>query len=264
MSDPAPPRPGVCTPWAELGDVPGLEYDDDTARIEQWLQFASDVLYDLTGRRWPGLCVSTVRPCAARRWHPTATWWPGDQRGAMGTCSCNRADSCGCHTLSELRLADHVLSVDEVRVDGEVVPSVEYGLLDHRYLAGYTKADGSRRVWPCCQRMDLPDTEPGTWSVSFTHGGMPPIGGTLAAASLAGELNKAAGARSGCRLPKRVTSVVRQNVSVAVLDPLTLFQEGRTGLPEVDLWVASVNKGARERSARLTWPGRGRRQRTTG
>lgn len=263
MSDPAPHVPGVCTPWAELGDLPDQDYTMDPARLEQWLQFASDVLYDVTGRRWPGLCSTTVRPCAARRHHDVSQWWPGDARGSIGTCSCNRARSCGCQSLSELRLADNVVSVDEVLVDGEVVPAPEYGLVDHRYLVGYVKADGTRRSWPCCQRLDLPDTAEGTWSVSFTHGGMPPIGGTLAAASLAQELAKSGVAGSGCRLPKRVTQVVRQNVSVAILDPLTLFQEGRTGLPEVDLWVASVNRGAKERRARLSWTGRGRRQRTT-
>lgn len=259
--------PGVCTPWAEIGDMPCLAYDDDPGLAEQMLQFASDVLYDLTGRQWPGECTETVRPCADRRVAPgRPTWFPTPaERGSWGTCSCNRANRCGCTTLSEVKLSNHVLSVDEVKVDGEVVPAPEYVLLDEAYLVGLTQADGSMRSWPCCQRLDLEDSEVGTWSVTFTHGGMPPVGGTLAAASLACELLKAFDAEAkGCRLPKRVTSITRQNVTVAVLDPLTLFSDGFTGLAEVDLWVASVIKGRQRRRGRLIVPGRSRRPFTRG
>ena len=254
----------MCSPWAGLGDVPDQAYEDDAGRLEQWLGFASEVLYELTRRRWPGVCTTTVRPCASPRFSPTPTWWPGDGRGATGTCSCNRSAACGCHRLSEVRLADNVLAITEVRVDGVVVPSTEYGLADRQYLVGYLRADGEPRAWPCCQRLDLEDTAEGTWSVTFQHGGLPPMAGTMVAASLGAELNKANSGGTGCRLPKRVTQVVRQNVAVAVLDPLTLFQEGRTGLPEVDLWLAAVNKGANERPARLSWPGRAQRTRRMG
>lgn len=251
-------RPGVCTPWAEIGDMPCMDYETDSAVAEAMLLFASDVLYEFTGRQWPGVCISTVRPCAERSRGGAAGWWPvGGRRGSWGSCSCNRSRRCGCSSLSEVRLADHVLEVVHVVVDGVVVPPVEYALDDHRFLVGLTEADGSPRVWPCCQRLDREPTEAGTWEVTFTHGGMPPRGGSLAAASLACELVKAfTPDAKGCRLPKRVTSITRQNVTVSLLDPLTLFSEGQTGLPEVDLWLGSVIAGRRRRRARLIVPGR--------
>lgn len=253
-------RPGVCSPWCDIADVPGLAYDADLVLVEQAILFASDVLYDLTGRRWPGECTATVRPCADRRVAALPEWWPGDQRGSWGTCTCNRAARCGCSSLSEVRLADRILEVLEVVVDGEVVPAVEYEVQDHAYLVGLTKADGSLRVWPCCQRMDLAPTEVGTWAVTLIHGSLPPVGGALAAASLASELVKALDPTlTGCRLPKRVTQITRQNISVAVLDPLTLFADGLTGLPEVDLWVQSTLLGSKRRRGRISVIGRGRR-----
>lgn len=286
MTDEIPRVGSTCSPWAGLGDMSCQTYGADTTKLEQCLQFSTDVLNDLTGGRWPGRCVETIRPAAT--WVPSGMsglaplvgWWPGDgfmagpfdgqaARGSWGRCTCNRSARTGCYLMDEIRLADRVLEVIEVRVDGAVVPSIEYRLDDHRYLVGLQQADGSRRTWPCCQRDDLEDTEVGTFSIQFARGGLPPIGGTLASASLACELAKGMGylgdeAAKKCRLPRRVTQITRQNVSVAVLDPLTLFQDGRTGLAEVDLWVASVQQGSSRRRGTMIRMGRPRRPRHPG
>lgn len=267
---------GVCSPWAELGDMTCQTYGSDPARLEQLLLFSSDVLYEITGRQWPGMCVQTVRPLSAEPYVGAATW-PGNgyrpltlvSRGVWTGCTCNRSERTGCDGVPELRLADRVVEVLEVKVDGEVVPSNEYRLDDHRYLVGLRRPDGSERTWPCCQVTNLPDTQPGTFSVRFARGGLPAIGGTIAAASLACEFAKGLGllgddAQKKCRLPRRVTSIVRQNVSMAVLDPLTLFQDGRTGLPEVDLWLASVVKGRQQRRGTMIPMGKRRGQRRPG
>ena len=251
-------RPGVCTPWAELSDLPCSDVDATDEQKQQALQFASDVLFDFTGRRWPGLCMRELRPCAERRNGDPGGWWPvGSRRGGMGACSCNRSARCGCSSLSEVRLADHVVEVVQVLVDGVVVPPVEYALDEGKFLVGLSKADGSPRVWPCCQRLDLETTEPGTWEVTAVVGQLPPIGGKLAAASLACELLRALTPdQRGCRLPKRVTTITRQGVSLALLDPLTLFRDGATGVSEVDLWLGSVARGDARRRGRLIVPGR--------
>lgn len=254
-------------------------YDADEGALLSCLQMASDLLYDLTGRQWPGLCTETIRPAAKFVRAPSAGWWPGNgfgpvdpgtvARGAWGSCTCNRAVRSGCNWLPEIRLADRVLSIEQVKIDGQVVPEVEYRLDDHRYLVGLQQANGQERFWPCCQREDLDDTEPHTFSVKYVRGGLPPIGGTLAAASLGCELAKGMGllgddAARKCRLPKRVTQITRQNVSVAVLDPLTLFQDGRTGLAEVDLWLESVRQGRARRRGTFVRFGRSNRPRHPG
>jgi hypothetical protein len=257
-----PPGSGVCTPWAGEGDMPCVDYDTDPVLVESLLQFSSDVLYAMTGYRWPGLCEETVRPCAQRQVGEEPHWWPvgSTVRGSWGTCTCNRSARCGCTSLSEVVLSNQTVEIVQIVVDGEVVPPVEYRVDDDRYLVGLTKADGSRRDWPCCQRLDLELTEEGTWAVDLIHGGMPPIGGTLSAAALACELLKALEPGApGCRLPKRVTNITRQGVSMAILDPLTLFAKGQTGLAEVDLWLASVALGPARRRGRLIRPGSRRR-----
>ena len=122
---------------------------------------------------------------------------------------------------------------------------------DHSFVA-----DGFV-VHNCCQRLDLADTEEDTWSITYTYGQNPPIGGIRAAAVLACELTLAFQPETvnQCRLPKRVTSITRQGVSMAILDPLTLFADGLTGLSEVDLWVSSVAVGAKRRRASVIVPG---------
>lgn len=244
----------VCEVWCTDADVPCVEYTDDPADVEAWIRFSSEVLYLLSGSVYPGPCPETVRPCARRRAGRTPQWWGGERRGSWGECSCNRSDRCGCSGLSEIDLGPDVQEVTEVKVDGAVIDPGEWELIEGRYLVGWLKADGTNRVWPCCQRLDRPDTEDETFQVKIVRGLMPPIGGVRAAASLTCELLKAS--RGGdCRLPKRVTTVTRQGVTVAVLDPLTLFADGLTGLPEVDLWLASVRQGASRREAAVIVPG---------
>jgi hypothetical protein len=244
----------LCEPWATTADLPCQDYELDPAQVELWLLFASEVLYELSGRRFPGPCPIIARPCARRRVAPEPMWWPGERRGSMGSCSCNRARRCGCNALDEIDLGPDVVSIEQVRVDGEVVPAVEYGLELQRFLVGYTQSDGQRRTWPCCQDLTAPATAEGTFEVQATRGLMPPRGGIMAAASLACELIASATPDAECRLPKRVTTITRQGVSIAVLDPLTLFAEGRTGLAEVDLWLESQRYGAKNRESVLVDP----------
>jgi hypothetical protein len=44
-----------------------------------------------------------------------------------------------------------------------------------------------------------------------------------------------------CQLPERTTSVQREGISYTLLSPQDYLREGKTGLPSVDLYLASVN-----------------------
>lgn len=266
---------GTCSPWATTADVcsPCDDYAFDPVVLEDCLQVASDVLFELTSRRWPGVCAEVVRPNAQYRAHDGPRYWGhlvgriGASSSPWGWCSCNRPREWGCSSLSEVLLgASPVLSITEVLVDGVVVAPGEYRVDDHRYLVGLERADGTRRRWPCCQNMALPDTEEGTWSVAYTYGLEPPLGGVRAAAALGCQLALACQPETvgKCRLPKRITSITRQGVTVAVLDPLTLFADGLTGLAEVDLWVQSTRLGVARRRATVLVPGQARDVRRPG
>lgn len=263
------PHPGqTCAPWATLADVcsPCDDYDFDIVLLGNCLQWATDILYDLTKRRWPGECTELVRPCAGpgRREAPWAGWaW--DAAGGRSWCGCATWNTCGCSSFSEIVLPRSGVTSVTVTIDGiEIDPSL-YQLYDGFKLV-YQPDDGDptgRTGWPCCQDFRMPLTEVGTWAIDMTWGSAPPVGGIMSAAILGCQL--ALGCQpetvGQCRLPKRVTSITRQGIVVAaVLDPLTLFAEGLTGIPEVDLWVASANRGQASRGATVFMPGQRTRQ----
>lgn len=260
MSDPTPATEVLCEPWCTDADLPCVTYESDPLAVEQWIMFASEVLYALSGFLYPGPCPVVARPCARRMpGEGRPPRWQGTGRGDRGSCSCNRASRCGCSSLSELDLGPDVVSVEQVRLDGAVVNAAEWELIEGRYLVGWQQPDGTKRTWPCCQRLELPATADQTFEVQFTRGLRPPRGGVLSAASLACELIAANTPGATCRLPKRVTTITRQGVSIAVLDPLTLFAEGRTGLAEVDLWLESQRYGSAHREGVVIVPGASKR-----
>ena len=235
----------TCYPWATIADVPSPcdDYTFDTALLEDALQVASDVLFGFTGRQWPGECTTTIRPCGYR---------------TPESCGCLTSSTCACKRLSELQLPGTVVSVDEVKIDGDVLSVDRYRVDDYRYLVFLPESESAElQGWPCCQRLDYADTEEDTWSVTYTFGQDPPLGGVKAAASLGCQL--ALGWQpetvDQCRLPQRVTSYARQGVTLAVVDPLTLFADGLTGLTDVDLWVQSIMLGAARRRASVFVPG---------
>lgn len=251
----------TCAPWADVADAcaPCNEYDFDPALLEDGIAAASEVLWNLTGRRWSGICTDTVRPTACGCTAYAGRWWGGSGCG------------CGCGGVSEIILPGYpVVDVTEVLIDGEVVAEARYRVDDRQRLVYQPEldGDGERRGWPCCQRLSRAAGEEGTWSVEYVHGQEPPLGGVRAAAALGCQLALSclpADDELGkkCRLPKRVTSITRQGVTLAIIDPLTLFADGLTGLPEVDLWVQSVIKGDQRRRGRVFVPGRGGRARRT-
>lgn len=248
------PCPDICTPWATEADVgsPCDDYEFDPTVLDDGLQVASQILYELTGRRWPGVCTETIRPCGYRT---TDAWGAAGQ----GWCGCLSSRTCGCRQLSELRLPNHpAIEVTAVKIDGATVDFDRYRIDDYRWLVYLPESDtAERQSWPCCQRIDLPDTDEDTWSVTYTYGQEPPLGGVKAAASLGCQL--ALGWQpetvGQCRLPKRVTTVTRQGITLGVIDPLSLFADGLTGLPEVDLWVQSIRLGQQRRQAAVMVPG---------
>lgn len=261
----------VCSPWVTSADAvaPCNTYDIDTAVLNDCMLFASEVLFDFTRRRFAGVCTDVVRPLAS--WHADegAHWWPDGTfsgRSRWGWCSCNRSSAFGCSSVPEIRLPGSPVRAGsvEVTVDGVSLTDSEFRVDEGNRLV---RLDGNG--WPCCQDLSLATSEEGTWEVSYHYGVDPPQGGLTAAAVLGCQLYLAIPGAAGVKnlqseLPKRVTSIVRQGVTLAVIDPLNMFDEGKTGLPIADLWVASVNRGADKRPATVHRPGRGRTVRRTG
>lgn len=243
----AQPTTGVCEAWATEADLcsPCDDYDLDPILMAEKLLIASDLLFQLSGNRYPGECSDTVRPtsceCAAgvRHSHRERPTPPPDVlcRG--------------------IRLGGSPLvSVTSVKIDGVALDPSEYRIDDHDRLVRLRDSNGTLRRWPCCQDITLDDDAVGTFEVTYVYGQDPPRGGVAAAAALACELFLAAQpeAADRCRLSNRVLSVTRQGVTKQLRDPTLLFPEGRTGLSEVDLWLEAERYSRRNRRASIVVP----------
>ena len=66
------------------------------------------------------------------------------------------------------------------------------------------------------------------------------------------------------KLPKRVTNVTRQGLSMVVLDPMDFLDDGKTGVYEVDLFLKAYNPAKLQRRATVMSPDIGRRARRIG
>ncbi|MBT2226259.1 hypothetical protein [Nonomuraea sp. NEAU-A123] len=158
---------------------------------------------------------------------------------------------CSCGPMCEIVLPGPVDSVVEVRLDGDIVSAADYLVYDHRKLVRRDTA----ACWPTCQDLTLPPSEVGTFAVTYRQGIPVPRAGQLAAGVYACELLKACMGQT-CRLPKRVTSITREGVTLALLDPMDMLDKGRTGLYEVDAWLSAVNPNGLRQGARVYSPDR--------
>lgn len=205
-------------------------------------EFAQEMLDGLTLGKY-GLCSLTVRPCgvgcavrAGLRLTDGGWFWP-QLRGGQVFNGCGCQIRCGCTVASEVLLDGPVYDVLRVRVDGQLIDPTTY-----RVDGGVRLVRVDGQTWPMVQDLNASDGLAGTFDVTYRRGSPVPRGGRRALAALMVELQKAACGDTSCRLPSRVTNIVREGVTYSMLDdPSTLLQAGRTGVPEVDLWLALVN-----------------------
>lgn len=243
----------LCNPWpvsyAGCGSQDVMEALEDEQRAT-FETMAGDYLWNWTGQRF-GLCPVLIRPCRATCDPAGSTYWGrGPYPNGTGApwepvliagrwfnlaCGvCGSECSCGAETPA-LVLPGPVDSITTVTIDGEVIDPATY-VLDGNLLR---RLDGG---WPVCQDQTLALTEPGTWAVEYQRGTPVPEGGRVAAGVLAMEFAKAACNDTTCALPKRVQSITRQGVTVAILDAFDDIDKGHTGIWVIDAWIASVTK----------------------
>lgn len=280
-------------PWATAADLcsPCLEnvgsYDAEI--VDDALITATEVLYNFTRERWPGPGQDSVRPCAryespdsrrsrayavdagvvvqrAETFGANAADMLGLLAGSVGGqafCGCRAQHQVGCFWLSQITLGERpITSIIEVRIDGDVVDPARYRVDDYRWLVYQPDPTGvdTRIGWPCCQDMRAVAGEPNTFEVDYTVGFLPERGGVRSAAVLACQfiLAWSPGTAGQCKLPKRVTSMSRQQVTMNLSDPVQMFDKGLTGIAEVDVWVQSTNYALRSRRAAVVVPERRR------
>jgi hypothetical protein len=261
-----------CTLWPLVPDCLPETWSPDPTKwtpLQRWsVEAAAGVLKRLTAGVY-NLCPIVIRPC--RRNCPpgpyrhlndplSLPWTPAMLDGKIYNIPCGVCrEECGCGPIEEIVLDPFVADIIQVKVDGVLLPADAYRVDDYRKLV---RVDGAK--WPDCQHLDQPDTEAGTFSVTYWTGTVPDAGASFALTDLAVEWWKACQGKQ-CSLGENVRQVARQGITYDVDTVYESIREGRTGLKRVDMWIFSVNPhGLRRRlrvyspdvvhGRRTTWP----------
>lgn len=226
--------------WITAQDTkdPSSQYATEAAEAASW------ILYKLSGEKYAGL--------------RTATDWYG--LSGTGCSSCLATDSMeaagipphghyfvspslvNTTTSRGLRLRGRpVRSVERVTNESGVdAPSASYKLVNSAYLV-----NTDMTCWNLASGV----------TVEYSYGVMPPAMGRMAAVKLANEfISLYSEDIENCTLPERVTSVSRQGISYTILDPQTFLQDGRTGVYEIDLFLAAANPSRAQKRPRVFSP----------
>lgn len=260
---------GPCRAWTTVEKVAECcSTESDTSVLEESLVAASQVLWALSGQRFPGACEQRVRPCGRSNCEgPWGAWagagWASYGLGVYGNWG-SEDGGCGCSPLSRVPLAGHAREILEVTIDGLILDASEYRLDDHRWLTRLRDSDDDRQFWPSCQDLDRAEDEDGTFSVLYTFGMDPPVAGQLAAAELACAIHQtcAGGAGGGsadlgdCPLPNNVVKIERQGITIE-MEPFAAFGRKdsvwKTGLPLTDMFLNAYNPTGRRRRRATVW-----------
>jgi hypothetical protein len=146
--------------------------------------------------------------------------------------------------------AEPVTAVEQVRLSGVVLAASAYTIVNGRYLI---RIDGSG--WAASP--NDPRFNPPLIAVDFTYGAAPPPLGLEAAVALAKQIAASIAGDASCTLNRRVRSIVRENLTMDIAVPglIDSLRDGYTGVPEVDLFIASCNPHRLGRAARVIVPG---------
>jgi len=240
---------GPCSSWTTDVDVAAcctVEVGSDTSVFDDSIAAASELLWELSGRLHSGSCQQTVRPCMTGRGCRVQVLSRGHVVSWCGDGWCDDSGTvCGCTALDRVLLPGYpVREIVEVTVDGVAVDPATYRLDGYRWLVRMNDpVTGDALSWPSCQNLARESTEDGTFAVTYLYGVDPPMSGRLAATELACETYKAC-AGEECALPTGTTRVVRQGIVIEKLAFTAWGLQGgiwRTGLPQVDAFLNSVN-----------------------
>lgn len=210
--------------WAQVSDLPADLREEPNAL--KFLEYATFVVWSLSGRRYAPTQTLIEAYDTRDTFRKRGDVYPMFHNGRpYNVYDCESCVCSGCGIMHRTRLrqapVQHIL---DVWLDGKFLNRKQYVLLDYSVLGLKTdEACGAECI-----------------VVRYAYGtGIPP-GGTLAVARLAEELLRASLGQD-CSLPERVTSVSRQGMTWALLDPQEFLVDGRTGVYEVDLLLVALN-----------------------
>lgn len=177
---------------------------------------ASDLLFNATGRQFVGLCelVVTTRDEHGLCIDGLESLAYRERRARPRS---NEYDMGGAYP---------VRSITYVEIEGVVIDATTYHVEDYRWLVRHDDV-----AWPRVM------------TIALTFGTPPPPLGELAAKRLGCELALACNNDVQCKIPRNVQSVVRQGITYAMKDLVSLVTSGSSGIWEVDMLVTTYNPG---------------------
>ncbi|HEY5727611.1 MAG TPA: hypothetical protein VIV08_03270, partial [Acidimicrobiia bacterium] len=107
--------PAVTVDQVELGGCE-CSLDDLMVPISDLIDAASDALYLLSGGSMSGRCTTTLRPCSEG--HCICGMWP-----------------CQCCDIAGIRLGGYQPVVTQIKIDGAVVPTSDYVMVNGSKVA---------------------------------------------------------------------------------------------------------------------------------
>lgn len=220
----------TCT-WEPDPACLGSTWDSYQPEVqERALMLATSSLQALTLYR-VGTCPITIRPSAENcgcGFNPQV----GDDGEWYNDCGC-RSFCCG-DEVDEFDIPGPVGYIERLLIDGEEVDLFNGDWrLDNGHLLVW-QGEGAFPI-PRTQDLNKPDTEPGTWSLTYSRSYPVLADGRLAVAYLAVEFAKACTADKKCKLPRGVQSVVRNGVTFTI--QAGLFPNGLTEIDIVDQYI---------------------------
>lgn len=257
-----------CADQAWLDDLDA----DVRARSEA---MATQVLRSLTSYQVGG-CPITVRPCgkgcgsggtyvdapvtganSAALGVRVGPWWASidiDGQWINTACGCSTPE-CSCRFVPEVWLPAPVGGVVEVVVDGVVLSADDYRVDNGNRLV---RLDG--QTWPKCQDMTAAADAEGAFSVTYYNNFLPDGLASWIAGIMAVEFAKSC-TGGKCRLPSGVQSISRLGVQMEI--PSGMFDQGLTGIREVDSWLRLWNPYQLKSPSSVWSPDIGTTRRTT-
>jgi hypothetical protein len=215
----------MATLWISAADT----FDPTGPFTESAVQFASEVLYKLSGKKYTG--IQTVTEVYTADVNMANVTNPALISGNMYNIPR------GLEGQRNLRLRNTpVRSIISVTYQGRELDPSEYSLRNNSYIV-----QKNSLPWALNDVQEL--------EVTYTFGTPVPAAGKRAASRLANELILSEMGSANCALPERISSVARQGVSYTILDPQEFINNGKVGIYEIDLFLAAVNPSkAKKRS----------------
>lgn len=246
-------------PWPiDTSCIPADWAQVDESIREMAVMLASSSLHALSAYSVGG-CPITIRPCASQcatlpaydLYGPGGRLWaPGITASGLWVNNAGLGGSCG--ASCEFTLPPPVGGIQSIKVDGAELPRADFRLDNNNVLVYQGGGDCPFRAE---QDLSLPDSEPGTWSITYLNARRVDRLAAKAAAHLAYEFALACGdskVRAKCRLPANVKAITRMGMTMEL--NVGVWPAGFTGVQEVDAWIAVVNPRQRKGQTRLYSP----------